>query len=79
MTQEQALEWKGLRQDSGSPELFGKKQIEFYEAKGIDPRKKFFVPSDGLCLENITDIQNKFSGRIIPVYGWGTNLTMISV
>lgn len=75
LTKEQAEKWKGLRQDSGSPELFGNKQIKFYEEKGIDPRKKLFVPSDGLCLENITGIQNKFRGKIIPIYGWGTNLT----
>ena len=75
MTKEQAVKWKGLRQDSGNPELFGNKQIEFYEAKGIDPRKKLLVPSDGLCLETIINVQNKFRGKIIPVYGWGTNLT----
>ncbi len=75
MTQEQAEEWKGLRQDSGSPELFGEGQIKFYQEKDVDPRKKLFVPSDGLWLERIIDIQNKFRGKIIPVYGWGTNVT----
>ncbi|MDP3027817.1 MAG: nicotinate phosphoribosyltransferase [Nanoarchaeota archaeon] len=75
MTKEQAEKWKGFRQDSGNPELFGNKQIKFYEEREIDPRKKLFVPSDGLDLEKIKGIQDKFRGRIIPVYGWGTNLT----
>jgi nicotinate phosphoribosyltransferase len=75
MTPEQALQWKGLRQDSGYPTSFGEKQLRFYEEKGIDPKTKLFVPSDGLTLETITDIQNKFRGKIKTVYGWGTNLT----
>lgn len=75
MTQEQAEKWKGFRQDSGNPELFGNNQIKFYKEKGINPMKKLFVPSDGLCLETITDIQNKFRGKIMSAYGWGTNLT----
>ncbi len=75
MNREQAEKYKGMRQDSGKPKLFGNKQIEFYEKKGIDPRQKLFVPSDGLTLETITDIQRDFEGRIIPAYGWGTSLT----
>jgi nicotinate phosphoribosyltransferase len=75
MTREQALQWKGLRQDSGDAIAFGNKQERFYKEKGIDPRGKLFVPSDGLCLETITDIQSKYRGRMLPVYGWGTNLT----
>jgi len=75
MTEEQAKNWKGLRQDSGNPAAFANAQIKFYENKGIDPRKKLFVPSDGLDTKTIIGLQNEFKGRIIPVAGWGTNLT----
>lgn len=75
LTEEQAKNWKGFRQDSGSPSYFGNKQIKFYQEKGIDPTKKLFVPSDGLEPEKIVALQKEFGGRIIPSYGWGTNLT----
>lgn len=75
MTLEQARNWKGLRQDSGNPAEFARKQIEFYEARGIDPKTKLFVPSDGLDVETIVGLQNEFGGRINTAAGWGTNLT----
>ncbi len=75
ITQQQAEDYKGMRQDSGNPNLFGNRQVQFYQKRGIDPKQKFFVPSDGLTLETVTQIQDEFRGRIIPVYGWGTNLT----
>lgn len=75
MSQEQAINWKGLRQDSGSPENFVRNQIEFYRSNDIDPKTKLFVPSDGLELDKITDLQKGFGNKINCVAGWGTNLT----
>ena len=75
MTDEQARNWKGLRQDSGNPVAFANNQINFYERRGIDPRKKLFVPSDGLDTRTIVNLNNQFKGRIITVPGWGTSLT----
>jgi len=75
MTQQQAKDWNGLRQDSGNPAVFANEQIRFYEKKGIDPRKKLFVPSDGLETRTIIGLTNEFGKRIPTVAGWGTNLT----
>lgn len=75
MTEEQARQWKGLRQDSGNPAELARSQIKFYETKGINPKTKLFVPSDGLDVETITQLQNQFGGKIKTAAGWGTNLT----
>lgn len=75
MTEQQAKDWKGLRQDSGNPANFAKKQIQFYEERGIAPIEKAFVPSDGLDIEKIIGLQNEFGGKIATVAGWGTNLS----
>lgn len=74
-TSEQAKKWRGLRQDSGDPIVFGKKAIAFYEKHGIDPRDKMIVFSDGLDINAIVKIADHFSGRIQVAFGWGTNLT----
>lgn len=75
LTEQQARDWKGLRQDSGNPEAFARQQIEFYKSKGINPKTKLFVPSDGLDIKKITRLQRKFGREINSVAGWGTNLT----
>ncbi len=75
MTDKQAKDWKGLRQDSGNPAEFARKQIEFYKSKGIDPKTKLFVPSDGLDVNTIVGLNNEFGSEIKNFAGWGTNLT----
>ena len=73
-TQEQAEQWRGLRHDSGDPFEFALKAIDFYESKGIDPRTKTLVFSDGLDLTGILALSN-FRDRINVTFGWGTGLT----
>jgi nicotinate phosphoribosyltransferase len=75
MTQEQAQNYRGLRQDSGDPIAFGEKAIKFYQSLGIDPQEKMIVFSDGLDIETICRIAEHFAGRVKCVFGWGTNLT----
>lgn len=75
MTEEQARNWKGLRQDSGSPAEFARKQINFYERQNINPKTKLFVPSDGLNVNKIVGLHNEFNKEIPGVAGWGTNLS----
>ncbi len=70
-----ARDWKGLRQDSGDPIVFGEKAIEFYKGYGIDPMAKLIVFSDGLDVDTIIKIADHFNGRIKCTFGWGTNLT----
>lgn len=74
-TAEQAKKWKGLRQDSGNPFEFGEKAIKFYKSKGIDPKAKLIVFSDGLDVKTILKLHKQFHRRIKVTFGWGTNLT----
>ena len=75
MTSRQAAQWKGLRHDSGSPIEFGNKAIEFYKSKGVDPKEKMIVFSDGLDVDKIVSLSDFFQGKIKTSFGWGTNLT----
>lgn len=75
MTAEQAARWKGLRQDSGDPFVFGEKAIRFYESHGLDPKDKLIVFSDGLDVPTMIGLYERFDGRIKVTFGWGTNLT----
>lgn len=72
---DQAADWRGVRHDSGDAISFGKRLIQFYEAKGIDPTTKTIVFSDGLDMAAISHLQHLFSRRINTVFGWGTTLT----
>jgi nicotinate phosphoribosyltransferase len=71
----QAVAWRGLRHDSGDPFEFGEKAIAFYEGLGIDPSIKQIVFSDGLEVDTMLQLADRFDGRIQVVFGWGTNLT----
>jgi len=75
MTKDQAEQWKGVRQDSGDPANFAEKALAFYEGHGIDPKTKLVVFSDGLDVEKIIELREKFHDRIQVSFGWGTNLT----
>jgi nicotinate phosphoribosyltransferase len=76
MTWYQALDWKGLRQDSGDPFVFVDKALAFYyEACGICPEDKLIVFSDGLDVETIVKLADYCKGKIKCTFGWGTNLT----
>lgn len=75
MTEDLARLWKGLRQDSGDPFVFGEKAIRFYQQYGIDPLTKLLVFSDGLDLELMFRLYDRFASRIQVAFGWGTNLS----
>ena len=75
MTQEQARNWKGLRQDSGDPLLWTDKAIAFYQRHRLDAREKMGVYSDGLDINLIIKIADYRPGEIRKTFGWGTNLT----
>ncbi len=74
-TREQALKWRGLRQDSGDPIEFGERVIQFYKGLDIDPREKVIIFSDGLDIDKIIQIYKHFCGSFRMIFGWGTNLT----
>lgn len=74
-TKEQAENWKGLRQDSGDPFVFGEQAEAFYIGKMVDPNDKLIVFSDGLNVDKIISLGDSFRNRIQTSFGWGTNLT----
>ena len=75
MTPEQAVQWKGLRQDSGDPFVFTDKALAFYQRCGVDYLKKFIVFSDGLDVGTIIKLADYCKGKVKATFGWGTNLT----
>ncbi len=75
LTNKQAQEWQGFRQDSGSPFECGDKIIADMKRRGIDPMTKKMIASDGLTAEKMVEITEYFSGRLPVFFGWGTNAT----
>jgi nicotinate phosphoribosyltransferase len=75
MSEEQARNWKGLRQDSGDPIAFGHSALAFYKNRKIDPKEKILIFSDGLEVPRMMHIAEHFFGKIKTSFGWGTNLT----
>ncbi|HJV32831.1 MAG TPA: nicotinate phosphoribosyltransferase [Patescibacteria group bacterium] len=72
---ERAKAWRGVRHDSGDPFDFGERVIRFYEDQRVDPQTKTIVFSDGLDVEAILKLHERFDRRIGVMFGWGTDLT----
>jgi len=71
----QAKLFDGVRHDSGSPDDFAELVIQAYHARGIDPRTKTIVFSDGLDAAKAAELQAKYGRDIKLSFGIGTNLT----
>jgi nicotinate phosphoribosyltransferase len=68
-------DWTGARPDSKPPIEGGDELIEWWRAKGRDPREKLLILSDGMDIDSIERSFWHFKGRVRVSYGWGTNLT----
>ena len=68
-------DWKGFRIDSKEPIEGGEEIISWWKSKGIDPKDKLIIFSDGLDIETIESTYHHFDGRVRTSFGWGTNLT----
>lgn len=68
-------DWTGFRPDSAPPIEGGEEIIAWWKAKGIDPRSKLLVFSDGMDIDTIEQVHAHFAGRVRTSFGWGTNLT----
>lgn len=68
-------DWTGFRPDSAPPIEGGEKIIEWWKAKGKDPRDKLLIFSDGLDVDMIEDAYHHFHSKVRMTFGWGTNLT----
>jgi len=68
-------DWKGFRIDSKEPIEGGDEIIDWWEKKGINPKDKLVIFSDGLDIDTIESTYHHFDGRVRTSFGWGTNLT----
>ena len=65
----------GIRIDSGAPEEGAETAINWWKSRGEDPRQKMVIFSDGLDVDRIIALHQRFSGRVRCSFGWGTLLT----
>ena len=68
-------DWTGFRPDSAPPIEGGEEIIAWWKRKGVDPRGKLLVFSDGMDIDSIEAAHRHFHGRVRMSFGWGTNLT----
>ena len=68
-------DWRGFRQDSGDPFVFGDKVMHYWGLHGIDPKSKLLVFSDGLDIETMLRLCDRYCDETSVAFGWGTNLT----
>lgn len=67
--------WTGIRIDSGDPVTGAETAIDWWRARGEDPREKLVIFSDGLDVAEIQRLHARFAGRVKVSFGWGTLLT----
>lgn len=67
--------WTGFRPDSAPPIEGGEQIIDWWKSKGVDPRQKRLIFSDGLDSDSIEHTYRHFDGKVRMSFGWGTNLT----
>jgi nicotinate phosphoribosyltransferase len=61
---EWVAEWTGQRADSKDPYLAGDEYIAWLESRGRDPKKKLFIASDSLDVDQILGLHAYFAGTI---------------
>jgi nicotinate phosphoribosyltransferase len=67
--------WTGIRVDSGDPAKGAEAAINWWHAKGEDPKTKLVIFSDGLDVDKIESLSRQFAGRVKVGFGWGTLMT----
>jgi nicotinate phosphoribosyltransferase len=67
--------WSGVRIDSKEPIAGGEELIAWWQERGEDPLNKLLIFSDGLTVETIEEVYQRFNGRVRLSFGWGTHLT----
>lgn len=72
---EWAARWRGVRVDSGLPEIGAERALRWWREHGEDPAEKLIIFSDGLDVGDIERLARGFSERTSVAFGWGTLLT----
>ena len=67
--------WTGIRIDSGDPVEGAETAIAWWKSRGENPSEKLVIFSDGLDVEKISELHQRFAGRVRVSFGWGTMLT----
>ncbi|SDL01244.1 nicotinate phosphoribosyltransferase [Aliiruegeria lutimaris] len=67
--------WTGIRIDSGDPVKGAETAIDWWKSRGEDPKRKLVIFSDGLDVDKILELYERFNGRTRVSFGWGTLLT----
>ena len=67
--------WTGVRIDSGDPATAAQVAIDWWHARGEEPREKRVIFSDGLDVEKIKALHAQFADKVKASFGWGTLLT----
>jgi nicotinate phosphoribosyltransferase len=67
--------WTGFRFDSKPPIEAGEEAITFWQQRGVDPKTKLGIFSDGLDVEDIILLHKRFNNRMRIGFGWGTFMT----
>ncbi|WP_342359327.1 nicotinate phosphoribosyltransferase [Terrarubrum flagellatum] len=67
--------WTGIRVDSKEPVAGGEEAIEWWKSRGQNPQDKMIIFSDGLDVDDIERLHQRFYGRVRLGFGWGTLLT----
>ncbi|WP_158810194.1 nicotinate phosphoribosyltransferase [Beijerinckia sp. L45] len=70
-----AADWTGARPDSKPPIEAAEELIEWWTARGRDPRDKLVILSDAMTIDTIEESVRALRGRVQVSIGWGTNLT----
>ena len=68
-------DWTGFRPDSEPPIPAGERIVAWWKERGVDPREKLLIFSDGMDVDSIVETYRHFHGRVRMSFGWGTNLT----
>ncbi len=68
-------DWTGFRPDSAPAIEGGERIIAWWKSKGVDPRERLLIFSDGLDVDTIVKAYHHFRGKVRMTFGWGTNLT----
>lgn len=67
--------WRGGRGDSGNLTIEGQLLIDFFKKHGADPKDKLYIPSDGLDVGPMIEVDDALAGQIGLGNGWGTGFT----
>lgn len=67
--------WTGFREDSKDPFEGAEEKIAFWTSRGVDPRERLQLFSDGLDVDTMAALNTAFKDRIRVGFGWGTNAT----